>query len=80
MNAPKLSLRLGKPTDSAFVERLNGELRAERLNASWFLGLEDAGSEFEARDYNEVKSHDSIGHKGPTDFARAFAQTCPPKD
>ncbi len=31
--------RPGKPTDNAFIEAFNGRLRAERLNAHWFLTL-----------------------------------------
>ncbi|AIQ93197.1 Integrase catalytic region [Methylobacterium oryzae CBMB20] len=34
--------RPGKPTDNAYVEAFNGRLRAECLNASWFLSLADA--------------------------------------
>lgn len=34
--------RPGKPTDNAFAEAFNGRVRAECLNAYWFLGLDDA--------------------------------------
>ncbi len=34
--------RPGKPTDNAYIESFNGRLRAECLNASWFLSLADA--------------------------------------
>ena len=34
--------RPGKPTDNAFCEAFNGRLRAECLNASWFLSMTDA--------------------------------------
>jgi putative transposase len=34
--------RPGKPTDNAFIEAFNGRLRAECLNAHWFMSLEDA--------------------------------------
>ena len=32
----------GKPTDNAFIESFSGKFRAECLNVSWFLSLEDA--------------------------------------
>lgn len=34
--------RLAKPTDNAFIESFNGRVRAECLNESWFLSLDDA--------------------------------------
>ena len=34
--------RPGKPTDNGHIEAFNGRLRAECLNASWFLSLADA--------------------------------------
>jgi putative transposase len=34
--------RPGKPTDNAFIEAFNSKLRAECLNAHWFMSLEDA--------------------------------------
>ena len=81
MNGVTLDLsRPGKPTDDAFVESFNGSFRAECLNASWFLSLEDARSKCEAwrQDYNDVRPHSSIGHKAPIELARASGQACLP--
>jgi putative transposase len=39
--------RPGKPTDNAYIESFNGRLRAECLNASWFLSLADARERIE---------------------------------
>ena len=68
--------RPGKPTDNAFIESFNGSLRAECLNACWFLSLEDAQSKCDAwrSDYNERRPHSSIGQKTPVEFARASGQ------
>ena len=59
--------RPGKPTDNAFIESLNGKFRAECLNASWFLSLDEARQKCEAwrRDYNEVRPHSAIGNQVP---------------
>jgi putative transposase len=72
--------RPGKPTDNAFIESFNGSFRAECLNASWFLSLEDARSKCEAwrQDYNEVRPHSSIGQKAPIELAKASGQACLP--
>lgn len=40
--------RPGKPTDNGFIESLNGRLRDERLDAHWFLSLDDARAKIEA--------------------------------
>ena len=47
--------RPGKPTDNAFIEAFNGRLRAECLNAHWFMSLEDAREKLEdwRKYYNE---------------------------
>jgi putative transposase len=39
--------RPGKPTDNACIEAFIGRLRAECLNAHWFLTLDDARSKLE---------------------------------
>jgi putative transposase len=53
----------GKPQQNAFAESFNGKFRAECLNTSWFLSLDDARSKCEAwrTAYNEVRPHSSIG-------------------
>ena len=57
--------RPGKPTDNAFIERLNGKFRAECLNANWFLSLDEARRKCEAwrRNDNEVRPHSAIGNQ-----------------
>ena len=59
--------RPGKPTDNAFIEAFNGRLRAECLNAHWFLTLADAAEKLEAwrSYYNEVRPHGALGQKTP---------------
>lgn len=59
--------RPGKPTDNAFIEAFNGRLRAECLNAHWFLTLDDARLKMEEwrKYYNEERPHGAIGNKCP---------------
>lgn len=51
--------RPGKPTDNAFAEAFNRRIRAECMNAHWFLNLADAREKSEAwrNDYNDVRPH-----------------------
>jgi putative transposase len=53
--------RPGKPTDNARIEAFDALLRAECLNASWFLSLADARGRLEAwrRDYCLASQHPS---------------------
>lgn len=59
--------RPGKPTDNAFAEAFNSRVRAECMNAHWFLTLADAREKLEAwrRYYNEERPHGAIGNKLP---------------
>ena len=59
--------RPGKPTDNAFIESFNGPLRAECLNAHWFMSLGDAREKLERwrRDCKEVRLHSAIGNNVP---------------
>ena len=59
--------RPGKPTDNAFAEAFNSRIRAECMNANWFLTLADAREKLEAwrRYYNEDRPHGAIGNKPP---------------
>jgi putative transposase len=82
MNAVTLDFcRPGKQTDNAFAESFNGKFRAECLNVSWFLSLDDARSKCEAwrTDYKEVRPHSSIGNQTPIERARASGQACRPE-
>lgn len=40
--------RPGKPTDNAFAEAFNSRVRAECMNAHWFMSLADAREKLEA--------------------------------
>jgi putative transposase len=63
--------RPGKPTDNAFIEAFNARLRAECLNASWFLSLADAWARIEEWrcHYNEERPHSALGNLTPKAFA-----------
>ena len=54
--------RPGKPTDNGHIEAFNSRLRAECLNASWFLSLADARDRIEEwrRHYNEERPHSAL--------------------
>ena len=64
--------RPGKPTDNAFCEPFNGRVRAECLNASWFLSMPDAVDRLEEWrcHYNNDRPHTSLGNLTPNEFAR----------
>jgi putative transposase len=57
-----------KPTDNGFIEAFNSKLRAECLNAHWFLTLADAREKLEywRQYYNEDRPHSAIGYKVPS--------------
>ena len=63
--------RPGKPTDNAFIEAFNARLRAECLNASWFLSLADARQRIEEwrSHYNEERPHSALENLTPAAFA-----------
>jgi putative transposase len=73
----------GKPTDNAYIESYNGSLRDERLNANWFLFLEDARGKIEAwRHYSETRPHSALGGVPTREFAsktRNFHSLAGPK-
>jgi len=68
--------RPGTPTDNAHIEAFNSRLRAECLNASWFLSLADARERLEAwrREYNEERPHGSLRNLTPRAFAEQAQQ------
>jgi putative transposase len=63
--------RPGTPTDNATIEAFNSRLRAECLNASWFLSMQDARDRIEQgrRDYNDDRPHPALGGLTPRAYA-----------
>ncbi len=63
----------GKPTENGLIESFNARLRAECLNANWFLSLDDAQRKLDCwrRDYNEQRPHGSLGNLAPNEFVRS---------
>ncbi len=64
----------GKPVQNAFIESFNGKFRDECLNEHWFLTLQEAQlvSEVWRREYNEERTHSSIGDVTPLEFIRNY--------
>ncbi len=60
----------GKPTQNAFVERCNGNIRKELLNAYVFKTLEEVREKAEEyqNDYNNNRPHKSLNYKAPIDL------------
>ena len=71
--------RPGKPTDNGFIEAFNSKLRAECLNAHWFMSLADAREKLEdwRRHYNEDRPHSAIGYNVPIDMHYPDGVTSP---
>jgi putative transposase len=64
----------GKPVQNAFIESFNGKFRDECLNEHWFLTLQEAQLVVEAwrREYNEDRTHSTIGDVTPQEFIRNY--------
>ena len=61
----------GKPTQNAFVERCNGSIRKEFLNAYLFRTMEEVRTkslEFKI-DYNHERPHSANNYKTPMEYA-----------
>ncbi|MFT0212987.1 transposase, partial [Pseudomonas sp. F1_0610] len=63
---------LGKSTQNAFVESLNGKFRNECLNLHWFRTLAEATYKIEQwrQRYNDVCPHSSLNYMPPSEYAR----------
>ena len=66
-----LFIQPGKPTQNAFIERLNGSLRKEVLNAYAFFDLTQARQTINEWmiDYNQNRPHQALGNKTPLEYA-----------
>ena len=53
------------------IEAFNARFRAECLNGSWFLSLEDAREKTDGwrRHYNSERPHSALGNLAPETFA-----------
>lgn len=66
----------GEPTQNAFVERKNGSIRRELLDAYLFNSLREARLHCEEwrHDYNINRPHKSLKYLTPVEFAERFAK------
>ena len=60
----------GKPTQNAYVERFNGSLRRELLNAYVFRTLDEVREKAQQwqHDYNHRRPHKALGYQRPADL------------
>lgn len=63
----------GKPMQNAFVERCNGNIRREFLNANVFYSLSEVRQKAEAwmEDYNKHRPHKALNFKTPAELLPA---------
>lgn len=75
-----LHIQPGRPMQNGRLESLNGKLRDEFLNVSWFRNLFEARFEAQQwrRDYNEVRPHSSLGYRTPKAFAEGWNSVTSP--
>jgi putative transposase len=68
--------RPGTPTDNPVCERFIGTLKREEIWVRAYVDLEDAQTSIAAfiHDYNEYRSHSSLGKRSPAEFERMYHQ------
>ena len=62
----------GRPTQNAYVERLNGTLRREVLDRFWFADLEEVRQKLDdwMIEYNRFRPHKGLGYLSPDLFVQ----------
>jgi putative transposase len=60
----------GEPTQNAYIERCNGSIRRELLNAYLFRTLEEVKIKTQEWrfDYNHNRPHDALNNKTPIEY------------
>ncbi|MGC2634165.1 MAG: IS3 family transposase [Candidatus Cybelea sp.] len=68
--------RPGTPTDNPVCERFIGTLKREEIWVRAYVDFEDARKSIGAfiHDYNENRSHSSLGKRSPAEFERMYRQ------
>ena len=69
-----LYIQPGKPMQNGYVERCNGSVRKELLNANVFYTLDEVRAYIEEwmLDYNLERPHKSLGYRAPVDLLEAI--------
>ena len=69
-----LYIQPGKPMQNGYVERCNGSVRKELLNANVFYSLKEVRQKIEEWmvDYNNERPHESLGYRAPVDLLEAM--------
>lgn len=64
----------GKPMQNGYVERCNGSVRKELLNANVFYSMKEVREKIEEwmLDYNNDRPHESLNYRAPIDLIPAI--------
>jgi putative transposase len=73
-NVTLVYIQPGKPMQNGYVERCNGSVRKELLNANVFYTLDEVRQHIEVwmEDYNRHRPHESLGYRAPFDLLEAI--------
>lgn len=69
-------IKPGTPTQNAYIESLNSQIRRRLLRVHWFTTLDEVRyyAEEWRMAYNTIQRHGSLGKKTPAEFAAAHAR------